>query len=55
MHLCGIDPGLSDAVAVLAPDGRLEALCDTPHSSCALVAGTCQEYDVPSLVALLAP
>jgi predicted RNase H-like nuclease (RuvC/YqgF family) len=29
MHIVGIDPGLSSALAVLAPDGMLEAFCDT--------------------------
>jgi hypothetical protein len=26
----GIDPGLTGALAVLAPDGTLQALCDVP-------------------------
>src|SRR5262245_40922683 len=30
MPIVGIDPGLSGAVAVLAPDGTLEALYDVP-------------------------
>jgi hypothetical protein len=30
MYLIGIDPGLTGAVAILAPDGALEALYDVP-------------------------
>src|SRR5262249_17784744 len=53
--IVGIDPGLSGAVAVLAPDGALEALWDTPTLMLRTSRGTKQEYDVPGLVALLAP
>jgi hypothetical protein len=51
----GIDPGLTGAVAILAPDGTLEALSDTPTLTLRTSRGTRQEYDVPGLVALLAP
>jgi crossover junction endodeoxyribonuclease RuvC len=51
----GIDPGLRGAVAVLAPDGTLEALYDTPTLTLRTSRGSRQEYDVPGLVALLAP
>jgi hypothetical protein len=51
----GIDPGLSGALAVLAPDGALEALWDTPALVLRTSRGIRQEYDVPGLVALLAP
>ena len=54
MHI-GIDPGLSGAVAVLAADGTLVALCDTPVLTLSTSRGSRQEYDVPGLVALLAP
>ena len=30
VHCIGIDPGLAGAVAVLTPEGMLEALADTP-------------------------
>jgi hypothetical protein len=30
MHVIGIDPGLTGAIAVLAPDGTLERLADLP-------------------------
>lgn len=54
MHI-GIDPGLSGAVAVLAHDGTLVALHDTPVLTLSTSRGTRQEYDVPGLVALLQP
>src|SRR5712692_2958826 len=54
MHI-GIDPGLSGAVAVLAADGALVAVHDTPVLTLSTSRGTRQEYDVPGLVALLAP
>jgi hypothetical protein len=31
MHIVGIDPGLSGAVAVLTADGTFQALYDTPN------------------------
>src|SRR5712692_2445907 len=52
MHI-GIDPGLSGAVAVLAADGALVAVHDTPVLTLATTRGTRQEYDLPGLVALL--
>jgi hypothetical protein len=55
MHIIGIDPGLSGALAVLTPDGTLEALCDTPTLTLRTSRGTRQEYDGPGLVGLLAP
>jgi len=54
MHM-GIDPGLSGAVAVLDHAGALVAVHDTPVLTLATSRGTKQEYDVPGLVALLAP
>jgi hypothetical protein len=51
----GIDPGLGGAVAVLASDGALEAIADTPVLVLRTSRGTRQEYDIPGLVALLAP
>ena len=51
----GIDPGLSGALAVLAADGTLVGVYDTPVLSLRTSRGTKQEYDVPGLVALLAP
>jgi crossover junction endodeoxyribonuclease RuvC len=51
----GIDPGLSGALAVLAPDGTLDALWDTPTLTLRSSRGIRQEYDMPGLVALLAP
>ena len=53
--IIGIDPGLSGAVAVLAPDGTLEALRDVPTLVLRTSRGTRQEYDVPGLVGLLGP
>ena len=54
MHI-GVDPGLSGAVAGLTRDGTLEALHDTPTLTLRTSRGSWQEYDVPGLVALLAP
>ena len=54
MHI-GIDPGLSGAVAVLALDGTLKALYDTPTLTLRTSRGTPQEYDIHGLVGLLAP
>jgi hypothetical protein len=53
--IVGIDPGLTGALAVLAPDGTLEALYDVPTLTLRTSRGTKQEYDLPGLVALLAP
>jgi hypothetical protein len=55
MYCIGIDPGLSGAVSILAPDGTLQALRDTPTLSIRTSRGVRQEYDLPGLVALLAP
>jgi crossover junction endodeoxyribonuclease RuvC len=49
----GIDPGLTGAIAVLAPDGTLQALWDTPTLTLKTSRGTRQEYDLPGLVGLL--
>jgi len=54
MHI-GIDPGLSGAVTVLDHAGALVALADTPTLTIGTTRGRRQEYDVPGLVALLAP
>ena len=54
MHICGIDPGLSGALAVLVPDGMLETIWDT-QTLVPRTSGTRQAYDVPGLVGLLAP
>jgi hypothetical protein len=53
--LVGIDPGLTGAVAVLAPDGTLEALYDVPTLSLKTTRGRKQEYDIPGMVQLLRP
>jgi crossover junction endodeoxyribonuclease RuvC len=55
MCIIGIDPGLSGAVAVLTPDGTLEALCDVPTLVLSTSRGTRQEYDAGGMVALLQP
>ncbi len=54
MHI-GIDPGLSGALAVVAPDGTLEALWDTPVLTLKVARGTRQVYDVPGMCGLLQP
>jgi len=51
----GIDPDLSGAVAVLAAAGALLALQDIPVLSLRTSRGSRTEYDVPGLVAILAP
>ena len=55
VHCIGIDPGLTGAVAVLTPEGMLEALADTPTLTLKVQRGTKQVYDAPGLVALLEP
>lgn len=55
MRIIGIDPGLTGAVAVLADDGTLVALHDTPTLILRVARGTRQEYDLPGMVALLQP
>ena len=55
MVIIGIDPGLYGAVAILAEDGAVEALYDTPTLTLRTSRGTRQEYAVPGLVALLEP
>ena len=54
MHI-GIDCGLTGAVAVLATDGAMVALHDTPVLTLSTRRGTRQEYDMPGVVAVLAP
>lgn len=54
MHL-GIDPGLSGAVAVLAADGALIAVYDTPTLTLQVARGTRREYHLPGVVTLLQP
>lgn len=53
MYTIGIDPGLSGAIAVLATDGALVTLYDTPVLTLSTSRGTRQEYDVPGMAALL--
>jgi hypothetical protein len=55
VYLCGIDPGLSGAVAVLAPDGTLQALYDTPVLTLKVARGKKRVYDVPGMCSLLTP
>ena len=55
VHIVGVDPGLSGALAVLTPDGTLQALYDVPTLTLRTSRGRRQEYDVPGLVGLLAP
>jgi hypothetical protein len=54
MHL-GLDPGLAGALAVLAPDGALVALCDTPVLTLRTSLWTKKYYNIPGMVALLQP
>ena len=54
MHL-GIDPDLGGALAVLADDGALLAVYDTPTLRLRVARGTKQEYDLPGMAALLRP
>ncbi len=55
MSTIGIDPGLQGAVAIIDPAGALVALHDTPTLTLRTTRGSKCEYDVPGLVALLAP
>jgi crossover junction endodeoxyribonuclease RuvC len=53
MHIIGIDPGLTGAVAGLDAHGALQALADTPTLVLKVQRGTRQVYDVPGMAALL--
>src|SRR5262249_54792541 len=53
--IIGIDPGLTGALGVLAPDGTLAALWDAPTLALRTSRGSRQEYDVPGMVQLLGP
>jgi crossover junction endodeoxyribonuclease RuvC len=53
--LIGIDPGLAGAVAVLAANGTLVAVHDTPTLTLRIARGTRHDYDIPGMVAMLAP
>ena len=53
--LIGIDPGLGGAIAMLDHAGMLMALSDMPVLTLSTRRGMKHEYDVPGLVALLAP
>ena len=55
MYTIGIDPGLAGAVAVLTPEGTLEALADTPTLTLKVQRGSKQVYDVPGMAELLRP
>jgi crossover junction endodeoxyribonuclease RuvC len=55
VHIVGVDPGLSGAIAVLTPEGMLEALHDVPVLMLKVQRGTRMAYDVPGLVELLRP
>jgi hypothetical protein len=51
----GIDPGLQGAVAILDDAGALVALHDVPTLTLPNSRGTRHEYDLPGMVAILAP
>jgi len=51
----GVDPGLSGALAVLDHAGAFVGAYDTPVLTLRTSRGTRSEYDVPGMVALLAP
>ena len=53
--IIGIDPGLAGAISVLADDGTLVSMHDTPVLTLRTSRGSRQEYDLPALAALLAP
>ena len=55
MRHIGIDPGFDGAVAVLGDDGAFLTVQDTPTLTLRTGRGTRREYDLPGLVALLAP
>jgi hypothetical protein len=48
-------PWRGGALAVLVPNGTLQALCDTPTLTLKTTRGPKQADDLPGLVALLAP
>ncbi len=51
----GIDPGLTGALALLADDGVLVALHDTPVLTLSRSRGSRVEYDVPGMAGLVQP
>lgn len=51
----GIDPGLQGAVAILAADGTLVAVHDTPVLALRTSRGSRHDYDLPGMAALLTP
>jgi crossover junction endodeoxyribonuclease RuvC len=53
--MVGIDPGQSGAVGILAPDGTLEGIYDTPTLTLRTSRGSRTEYDLPGMARLLAP
>jgi len=53
MVCIGLDPGLAGALAVLADDGGLMAVHDTPTLTLRTTRGAKQEYDLPGMAALL--
>jgi hypothetical protein len=55
MYIIGVDPGLTGAIAVLAPEGTLEGVDDTPTLTLKVQRGMRQVYDVPGMAALLRP
>src|SRR2546430_2448935 len=55
MVIIGIDGGLQGAVGILNADGALVGVHDVPTLTLRTRRGTRQEYDIPGLVALLAP
>jgi hypothetical protein len=55
MYAIGVDPGLSGALAVIDHAGTLVALADTPTLTLWVARGARHDYDVPGMVALVAP
>ncbi len=52
---CGVDPGLTGAVAIVDATGALVAVQDVPTLRLRVARGTRHDYDVPGMCALLAP
>ena len=53
--IIGIDPGLSGCCAIVAADGGLVALHDTPTLTLKVARGMKQAYDIPGMAAVLQP
>jgi hypothetical protein len=55
MYICGINPGLAGALAIVDAAGVLIAVHHTPTLALRDTRGTRHDYNLPGMAALLAP